>query len=723
MPITTAFNHTADLDKGAANVLLRQPLSTLDANAHVFVVEARRGSAPADLTGARCEGWFVRADGVTVPIDGEVDGSTATVTLLPACYAVPGRFALAVKLALGDVIHTILRAEGSIDVSRTDALTEGGTGVQSFDEILKQLENAHTPAGLAAAVTDYGAKGDGITDDTAAFAAALAENRRVLVPGGEYKLTGELVIRDGCQLELVQDAVLRFAQTSGNCITVNRSSWLRGNHATIFVPYSFSGRVINADTTVHTSTKDVPPWTHWDPQWKTARYVTDVNVCKVDGYGLHHSTSGDSAGTAVYISATGGATSTFMWGVNLSGLRIAGAFEYGIRAQNFNAGWNHEMRVEAFVDACKIGVSLEDCNNAYICAAVQPRKAGNGSVYAKHGIQLIRCENTDLLGTRVWDWNEKSSLWTYDKGNVNQHIALYGNCVGTLLNDYNYHYMPSGFDDIRELIYTDTPKNYESLIIIQEPITKYFMPKDSKPYFDSGDGVKQRLVLKAEQDALFETNYIPAFTDQLARASDGKGGIFNEIGYRNGYGWLVDGKTLQQSNWHSCTGYVKCNANSVVRVQGMSFNVGTDDCRIILYNSNFEKIMAINRGNIISNASYYFVDEYTETDDGFSIKIMREDTAYITLTVYTSTVSSNPVIAVDEEIKYTQVGTLSNGIKVYADNLVGMDRYERTGRMVTAITSESTNEQYPSAKAVYDAMQSALGAYISDVAALIGGGA
>lgn len=151
MPITTAFNHTADLDKGAANVLLRQPLSTLDANAHVFVVEARRGSEPANLTGARCEGWFVRADGVTVPIDGEIVENTAIVTLLPACYEVPGRFALAVKLALGDVIHTILRAEGSIDVSRTDALTEGGTGVQSFDEIVASLDAIFSAAESAGA--------------------------------------------------------------------------------------------------------------------------------------------------------------------------------------------------------------------------------------------------------------------------------------------------------------------------------------------------------------------------------------------------------------------------------------------------------------------------------------------------------------------------------------------------------------------------------------------
>lgn len=153
MPITTTFNYTADLSTGANGVLIRQPLSTLDANAHAFKVTINRGgelsSDAADLTGARCEGWFIRADGVTVPIDGETDGNVATVTLLPACYAVPGRFTLAVKLVQGSVIHTILRAEGSIDVSRTDALTEGGTGVQSFDEIIATMASVFTAADSA----------------------------------------------------------------------------------------------------------------------------------------------------------------------------------------------------------------------------------------------------------------------------------------------------------------------------------------------------------------------------------------------------------------------------------------------------------------------------------------------------------------------------------------------------------------------------------------------
>ena len=57
-------------------------------------------------------------------------------------------------------------------------------------------------------VTEYGAKGDGATNDTAAFKEALLKNRVLFVPGGPYKLTEGIEVRDNCELELSQDTVL-----------------------------------------------------------------------------------------------------------------------------------------------------------------------------------------------------------------------------------------------------------------------------------------------------------------------------------------------------------------------------------------------------------------------------------------------------------------------------------------------------------------------------------
>ena len=568
-------------------------------------------------------------------------------------------------------------------------------------ETVYPLDKKYLPMGTRLDNTPqtYGALGDGTTDDTTAFQTALSENRRVFVPSGTYKLSGELIVRDNCELELAQDVVLEFTQTTGNCITINRSGSLKGNHATVNVPYGFTGNVVNVDTSVHTAIKDVPPFTHWSPQWKTARYLTDLNICKPNSSGTHASMKGESSGTAVYIKTDGSATSTFIWGLHFSGLRIAGAFSYGIRAVTLNEGYNHEMRIEAFIDASEIGVSLEDCNNAYVSAIVQPRKAEDGTPYAKHGIQLIRSRNTELSGSRVWDWNSTNSLWT--ASNMYQHISMIGNCRGTILNDFFYYEMPSY--DIRSLIYTDTESNLEQMVILQEPFTRWFKPVDNQPYFNDGNE-NHRLVLKEEQDALFQTDYVPTFDDKLAKATDGNGAIFNEIGYKKNCYYDTSGNLIEDS-YHTSTGFIPCTSGSTVYVEGMSFLTGSDTCKAITFDSNFNKIMHVNRANLVSNASYYHLNNYEETDNGFKVDVVSANTAYIVFTVDNSTVSINPVIAVDEEIAYTQIGTLSSGIKVNEQNLFGMEGYEKKGRMVTQISDTSTDEQYPSAKAVYSLLQ------------------
>lgn len=49
-------------------------------------------------------------------------------------------------------------------------------------------------------VKDFGAKGDGVTDDTVAFKNALSASYQVFVPEGEYKITDGLTPRDGTSI-------------------------------------------------------------------------------------------------------------------------------------------------------------------------------------------------------------------------------------------------------------------------------------------------------------------------------------------------------------------------------------------------------------------------------------------------------------------------------------------------------------------------------------------
>jgi parallel beta-helix repeat protein len=69
-------------------------------------------------------------------------------------------------------------------------------------------------------VRDFGAVGDGVTDDTAAFRAALTRVRRVYVPAGRYRITGQLRVPEGGALVGEGTLVIEFGDgppsTMGN---------------------------------------------------------------------------------------------------------------------------------------------------------------------------------------------------------------------------------------------------------------------------------------------------------------------------------------------------------------------------------------------------------------------------------------------------------------------------------------------------------------------------
>lgn len=546
-------------------------------------------------------------------------------------------------------------------------------------------------------VTDYGAKGDGTTDDTAAFKNALAENRIVFVPGGTYKLSSGITIGDNCCLELAQDAVLNFTNTTGNCITLGMLSNLKGNHATINVPYEFEGNVLYAYSNTHTDAQQraVPPFTKWDPQWKSGRYVTDVNICKADSRGFHYAVEPeDCKGAAVYLSAdnTQGLL-TFMWGIRYSGLRIAGAFAYGIRCKNIDDGWMHELRIDAFIDACEIGVQLEDCNQAYIAAVVQPRRAYSmGEVYApyaKHGIKLVNSKNVDLSGSRVWDWanedkpstveNEKTTLWA--DGNEYQSYAMYGDCRGAIINDFAYYQQ----GDTRKRIYTDYLENFEHLTILQEPIDTWFKVRNGDPYYNDGL-INRKLVSEESLAAHFATDLVKNFTDVLPTATDTDGTVYGKGGYKNGY-LLSDGNATE-SVYYTVTGFIPIKAGQTFYVNDMTFATYDGLCRISVYDADFNNIRTLGASGFLSGNDYHF--GYQATANGFSATINNvvnnKNVAYVRFSVYKRNVGGYPMVAIDEPIEYTVEGFLADEVKVKGNNVI---LSSTSGKSFKLLVSES----------------------------------
>ena len=92
----------------------------------------------------------------------------------------------------GDLIVNTVTATGNVDSANTGANAPVSTAQEAAIEAEAQALNVKT---------QYGATGDGVTDDTAAIqaaiTAALAADRSVFIPAGDYKLTDELDVPSG----------------------------------------------------------------------------------------------------------------------------------------------------------------------------------------------------------------------------------------------------------------------------------------------------------------------------------------------------------------------------------------------------------------------------------------------------------------------------------------------------------------------------------------------
>ena len=160
--IKSVYTHTMDLDRGLRLHPMGTLLATDDAAGDEFHIRVRRGGQDVMLDGAGVTGYFIRADGVTVPITGTAEGSEAAVTLTDSCYRLPGRFSLVIKAAMDGVRHAVFAAEGAVLRSSTDALVDESGVIPSLDELLAQIaateaaaESARTAAASAGEAADH----------------------------------------------------------------------------------------------------------------------------------------------------------------------------------------------------------------------------------------------------------------------------------------------------------------------------------------------------------------------------------------------------------------------------------------------------------------------------------------------------------------------------------------------------------------------------------------
>lgn len=143
------FKRRIDVDAEIQMTPLKSLYASGDKNAHIFELSLYRGAEEMDLSGASAQGYFIRADGCTVPIAGTISGNIVTLTITEGCYYVVGNFNLIIKVSIGESRKSVFWGNGYVVRSMTDAVVDEENVIPSLDELLAQIAAAESAAKAA----------------------------------------------------------------------------------------------------------------------------------------------------------------------------------------------------------------------------------------------------------------------------------------------------------------------------------------------------------------------------------------------------------------------------------------------------------------------------------------------------------------------------------------------------------------------------------------------
>lgn len=143
------FKRRVDVDAEIQMTPLKSLYASNDKDAHTFELSLYRGAQEMDLSGASAQGYFIRADGYTIPITGAISGNVVTLTLSESCYYVVGNFNLIIKVSIGESRKSVFWGNGYVVRSMTDAIVDEENVIPSLDELLAQIASAEAAAKAA----------------------------------------------------------------------------------------------------------------------------------------------------------------------------------------------------------------------------------------------------------------------------------------------------------------------------------------------------------------------------------------------------------------------------------------------------------------------------------------------------------------------------------------------------------------------------------------------
>lgn len=113
-----------------------------DSNGDRFGVRVFKNGEAVTLSGYACVGYFIRPDGVTLVIRGNINGNMAYVDLPEAAYTREGSFSLAIKLSSGEYAETMRIVDGTVQNVTTADIADPESQIPSLSDYEALVERA-----------------------------------------------------------------------------------------------------------------------------------------------------------------------------------------------------------------------------------------------------------------------------------------------------------------------------------------------------------------------------------------------------------------------------------------------------------------------------------------------------------------------------------------------------------------------------------------------------
>ena len=560
--------------------------------------------------------------------------------------------------------------------------------IDSFDSQIKKIKKSPIIS-----VTDFGAKGDGVADDTQAFKDALESKQDIYVPKGTYLITDKLLVRTFQTLELSRYALLKFSDMPV-CIEIGMNGKLKGG--TLFVNRTFNGVVVDMSNANDVTLRDESyPYTDGTntSMNRHRRYLEEVYIQKQDSKPI---TSTDVKGVAVRVIASDAIQQSYtcQWGVNIDKININGGFESGIDVKTeYTKGgtepWLHDTMIkDVFIQYTKTAIRLDTVNNVEILGgSFQPDTTRNGEKYIICGVNIKNCNTVHIKGFSVWDTHD------FVDGRTSHAFALLGLCSGVEIYDFVSAFVNNAFSRI---YYND----FRTLLTLR------YYNKAGRVYFDEVVNYKSTQVGNGDFtqtkvsnfDEMAKIDFAIGYDERNKSRASSTNPLYTKIGTievpRNASNQVYQ-VTIQESSMFGVIGYsticFKTDSNgnpTVKRIPRLFNNIDTD----LLTKYAYEK--TIND----ENTTITLLRKFTDPRQGSHsyISNLRVINAYLFKTkISTSYTPTNP-IDVDEDLQlyegYCQFSK-ALGKPVWWDGSKWIDSDGKTA---------STGESLPTGVNLYD---------------------